>query len=577
MVERRTKKKHGLRSEIISFGDLLAGQRFFVMPYLQGPYEWTEIEVSDMVSDLLAACKAKYTNYVLGHIIGLKTPNGPIEIVDGQQRLVTTAILLAFLRDKLKGRNSAFDAELQACILDQGRPRVTPRPVDAPFLRDLFQTRDSGQRLAAALVDAEKAEKAAREDKHLKARLVDPQALMLNAAIVVRRKLDRLGLDALQQLAEFVLDQGVVDFITADDRTQAAILYRSMNMRGRKLSTADLIKLEAIEYANFDLKTREKAARAWEESEDRLGRTRFAQLLDMLPLLVSRERTKQPGNLIEWREHVFRNVKPETLLLTLLPIYAGIMEELLSGEIQADCDDQEDRRALAETNMLLKGLLHLQDRHWLAPAINMVNAKREQPKFLLRFFRGLDRLAYTFFLGAMRHDDRAERFALVVAAGVDPVLLDGAFALDADERAGVIDRLREPFGRDSWRRRAIATRINAALAGGRNFNQGEDISVEHVLPTNFCAAWENLGWKPEAARFCSELIGNFVLITAAQNNRAGQKALAKKLAIYFETDGAPVHALTEDVRGVTEWTETRVQERTEAFARALLKTWDIDD
>ena len=529
-----------------------------------------------MVSDLLAAEQAHYTNYVLGHIIGLRGVKDT-EIVDGQQRLITMAILLAYLRDRLKGRSSAFDAEIQACILDEGRPRVTPRPVDAPYLRDLFQTRDSGQRAAAAIAEMEKAEKAAREDKQAKIRFVDPQSLMLNAARVVRAKLDRLGLDALQKLAEFILDQGVVDFIVADDRTQAAILYRSMNMRGRKLSTADLIKLEAIEHAGLDAATKDKAARVWEEAEDRLGRVRFAQLLEMLPLLVSRERTKAPANLAEWRERAFKNVRPDTLLLTMLPLYAGVMEELLAGEIYSDCESDADRRALAETNTLLKGLLQLQDRHWLAPAISMVYARREHPQFLLRYFRGLDRLSYTFFLGATRHDDRAERFARIVAAVDDEVLLEAAFEIDPEEQAEVGRRLRRPFARDAWRRRAIASRVNAALPTGRNFAPGEDITVEHVLPTNHCAVWEKAGWTPAQQHECSELVGNWVIVTAAQNNRAGQRVLEFKLGVYFRTDGAPVHAITEDVRDVTDWTEERVRARTDAFARILLAYWKMKE
>lgn len=577
MVERRKRKKHGLRSEIVSFGELLSGAMFFTMPYLQRPYEWSEREVSEMVSDLLAAEQAHYQNYVLGHIIGLRTKSKDIEIVDGQQRLVTTAILLAYLRDRLKGRNSAFDAEIQACILDEGRPRVAPRPVDASFLRDLFQTRDSGQRLAAAIAEMEKTEKAAREDKQAKIRFVDPQSLMLNAARVVRAKLDRLGLDKLQKLAEFVLDQGVVDFIVADDRTQAAILYRSMNMRGRKLSTADLIKLEAIEHAGLDAAMKDKAARVWEDSEDKLGRVRFAQLLEMLPLLVSRERTKQPANLEEWRERAFKNVRPDTLLLTMLPLYARVMEELLAGEIYSDCETDEDRRALAETNTLLKGLLHLQDRHWLAPAIAMVYAKREHPQFLLRFFRGLDRLSYTFFLGATRHDDRAERFARIVAAMDDEVLLEAAFEIDPEEQAEVARRLRRPFARDAWRRRAIAARVNAVLPAGRNFAPGEDITVEHVLPTNHCTTWEQAGWTSAQQHDCSELVGNWVIVTAAQNNRAGQRPLVFKLGVYFKTDGAPIHAITEDVRDSESWTEERVRARTDAFAIALLAYWKMKE
>jgi hypothetical protein len=258
----------------------------------------------------------------------------------------------------------------------------------------------------------------------------------------------------------------------------------------------------------------------------------------------------------------------------MLPHYGALMEEILSGEIQAECRTAQDRQALEEVNHLIQGLIHLQDRHWLAPAISFVYAQRENPQALLRFFQGLDRLAYTFFLGAMRHDDRAERFARVLAAGVDGVQLDAAFDLDADERAKVAERLRAPFGRDPWRRRAIATRVNAALPGGRNFRNRHDVTVEHVLPTSQCAAWTALGWTTESQRYHSDLIGNFVLVTAGQNQRAGQKLIAAKLGVYFE-DGATVHAITADIQGATDWSEELIRARTETFARALLSAWRI--
>lgn len=577
MPERKKKQKHGLQSEIVSFGELLSAALYFVMPYLQRPYQWTDDEVSDLVNDFLAASDAKYRNYVLGAIIGLRGANKDIEIVDGQQRLITICILLAYCRDRLMGRNSAFDAEIQACILAEGRPRVTPRPVDAPFLRDLFQARDSAPRLAAAIALQREKEKERLKAKEAP-RTEDPQELMIAAAVTVRDKLDRLGLDALQKLAEFIMDQGVIDFIIADDRTQAAVLYRSMNMRGRELSHADLIKLEAIEHGDFDRALKDKAARTWEETENKLGRERFERLLDMLPLLVSREATRTPGDLAEWREHTFRNAKPETVLLTMLPLYANVMLELETGEIDAECTNAAEERALEETNALLKGLLHLRDTYWLPAAMNVVHTQRQNPLFLLRYFQGLDRLSYAFFLGAIRKDDRRDRsarFARVVAAGADETRLAAAFELQDEEHAALVKRVREPFARENWKRRTIAMRINALLPGGRNFLRSEDVSVEHVLPTSFNAVWESAGWSEAVAKYCSEIIGNFVLVTGAQNNKAAQKLLAPKKQIFFEWPDAPIHAITEDIRGVADWNEAYVRDRTERFARLLLAYWKV--
>lgn len=572
MAERVKKQKHGLTSEILSFGEMLSGPFFFVMPFLQRPYEWKTPEVSAMISDLLAASDANYKNYMLGQIIGLRGPNRDIEIVDGQQRLVTIAIMLAYLRDRLGGRSRSFDADLQACILAEKRPRVTPRPVDAEFLHDLFQARDSGPQLMEALETAERERKQNKEA--FEARANDPQALMVNAARVVRMRLDGLANDALQKFADFLLDRGIINFIVADDRTQAAILYRSHNIRGlRELSPADLMKLDAIENTGLNGAVKERVARTWDATEDALGRTLFAELLEILPLLITREHTKRSSDLNEWRTKVFSTMSADTVILNLLPLYANLMAELLSGEIEAVCRTPDDQRALDETNTLLKGLNFLRDRHWIAPAIAILYAHRDNPKFLLRYFRGLDRLCFACFFDAVTSDKRHQRFATIVAAGDDETLLDAAFELSVTEQQDVARRIREPFARHNWHQRALAVRANAACENGQSFGQQEDISVEHVLPAKHCKLWADSGWDEAAAKACRNLVGNFVLLTKAQNNKAAQKLLADKLDIYFNTPGAPVHAMTQDMRGVSGWNEAQVRGRTERLVARVLAYW----
>jgi hypothetical protein len=389
-------------------------------------------------------------------------------------------------------------------------------------------------------------------------------------------RLDGLAVDALQDFAEFILDRGIINFIVADDRTQAAILYRSHNIRGRReLSPADLMKLEAIENTGLDAETKAEAARSWDAAEDRLGRTVFAELLEMLPLLVTRENTKRAGDLKEWRTRLFSAVNAETVILNMLPLYAELMEELLSGEIVAECAVEEDQRALDETNNLLKGLLFLRDRHWIAPAIGILYARREDPQFLLRYFRGLDRLCFACFFDAVTSDKRPHQFAKIVAAGDDEVLLEAAFALNPEQVAVITRRIREPHARYNWHQKALAVRANAVCVNGRSFGQQEDVSVEHILPGSESAKWKQAGWTEGAAKACKNLLGNFVLLTRAQNNKAGQRPFAEKMVVYFQTPDAPIHAITEDLRGAPVWTEAAIRERTERLVRLLLAYWKI--
>jgi hypothetical protein len=567
MADRRRSREVGLRSEICSFGDLLGGPHAFVVPYLQRPYEWGEGEVSDMAGDLLSASNGGYVNYFLGHIVGVRNAEGQVEIVDGQQRFITTTILLAYFRDRLPSRHVDLIGQLQRCIMDGDRARVTPRPSDAAFLMEWVQTPG---RMDALTRDIGK-------DEPPIPTVTDAQALMLGAARVVKAKLDQLGHEAIEKLARFVLERAVVDFIIADNRSLAAILYRGMNMRGKQLSTADLIKLEAIEGTGLAPDVKESAARAWDRMEDALKREHFTFLLEITPLLVSRQTTERPGDLMEWRKHAFHQVDPETLLLQMLPMFADVYQELMTGEIRATPRDRGEEQALATVNRLLKGLLFLlpYDRPWVAPAISAVHAHRERPHFLAMFFRGLDRLAFACFLDAVRHEDRADRFAKIVRAGADETMLQAAFALRAAEASAMLRRLGEPFKRHTWRRRAIAVRVNAALPAGYAFGPAEDVSLEHVLPTSASKVWLESGWTSASVAACANLLGNFVLLTTQQNNKAGQRPFEEKHNIYFNWPGAQVHPITEDIRRNTEWTERHVRARTERLTSMLAADWDL--
>jgi hypothetical protein len=567
MSQRSARGEIGLHSEIRSFGDLLAGVHFFVIPYLQRPYEWGTAEVGDMVGDLLAACEGGYRNYFLGHIVGVRDDAGRIEIVDGQQRFTTTTILLAYIRDRVSSRNPELSRALQACIADGVQPRMTPRPSDAGFFLEWVQT--------AGRMDA--LTKSWKDEPAPFQTTTDAQALIVQAACGVKDKLDRLGHEAIDKFAWFVLDRAVVDFIIADNRTLASVLYRGMNMRGKQLSPADLIKLEAIETTGLSPQVREEAARTWERVEDSLGRERFSFLLEIMPLLVSREPTKRPGDLVEWRNNTFADdMDPETLLTQLLPVYGDVYEEILQGDIRATPRDRAEQQALDTVNRLVRGMLFLEDQHWVAPAIGAIHAHRERPHFLAWYFRGLDRLAFAAFLDAVRHEDRPARFASVVRAGANETLLSHAFELKKDEASSMLRRLGEAFKRGGWRRRAIAVRINSAFPGGYAPLPSEDVTLEHMLPSSHCPTWEKAGFSQKATAACANLIGNYVLVTYAQNNAAGQKAWAAKKDIYFDwMGGAPVHPITEDVRRQTEWTERHLRARTERLTAMLAADWDL--
>lgn len=89
--------------EQLGIGGVLRSSWLQVPPN-QREYSWTEREVKALLHDISKAITGDASEYFLGSLVTIPRDGGVLEVVDGQQRLATTAIFLAAIRDYLKGR-----------------------------------------------------------------------------------------------------------------------------------------------------------------------------------------------------------------------------------------------------------------------------------------------------------------------------------------------------------------------------------------------------------------------------------------------------------------------------------------
>ena len=94
---------------------VLANHRLRVPPY-QRQYAWKDEHVSTLFDDWADAykLKSKHKHYFMGTVVLNRVPNSEVlEVSNGQQRMATTAIFIAAIRDALtnggKVENTAAD------------------------------------------------------------------------------------------------------------------------------------------------------------------------------------------------------------------------------------------------------------------------------------------------------------------------------------------------------------------------------------------------------------------------------------------------------------------------------------
>ena len=126
--------------ESVGIARLLNQSRLAVPPN-QRSYAWEEEHVEALLDDFEQALTNKEENYFLGTIVLVRTDPAEPSIVDGQQRLATTSIILARIRDRLYalGRvpsSQAVDREYlrqHDIVADREVPRLRLNTEDHDF------------------------------------------------------------------------------------------------------------------------------------------------------------------------------------------------------------------------------------------------------------------------------------------------------------------------------------------------------------------------------------------------------------------------------------------------------------
>jgi hypothetical protein len=141
-------------TDTVGIADLLRARQLRV-PLHQRSYTWVSEQVDDYWSDLLKALKTGQAEYFLGSTVMTSPTDSPRHtIIDGQQRLATTTILISAIRNTLLRRGDSETARLvEAAYLAStdlatlaATARLTLNVEDTTFFRQLVIDRPTEER-----------------------------------------------------------------------------------------------------------------------------------------------------------------------------------------------------------------------------------------------------------------------------------------------------------------------------------------------------------------------------------------------------------------------------------------------
>jgi hypothetical protein len=556
-------EKGRLDYDLVGIADALSRHEYRVPTY-QRSYAWDEAEIIDFWDDLRQALDAEDPDYFLGTLV--LTPNEDrrrITIIDGQQRLATTSLMLAALRRVWLNREEPEQAEdifnNYLSVFDRRErsrePRLMLNDEDDQFFRELVvdgksprPERESHERLSEALASFERKLEA---DAHAHG---------------------KKGPDRLIRWTEFLDNQATAITVTVPSEADAFVIFETLNDRGAPLTIGDLLK-------NY----------LFMRAGDRLDVVRTTWIQALNELDISAENEVFVTFLRHHWSSMFGAVRERDL-------YSGIKEEIRSANQAVRYAKQ-----LANAAKLYAALLSPSDDYWSGRKFGtsvknnvatLLTLELEQNRPLLLAVmeefsnRELKRTLKALVSWSVRGivvggigGGRTERAYCEAALAVRAKKVKTTEQL-LKQLSPIIpedDEFRESFGRVRQTKSAIARYLLLALerskAGERepelipNASE-EEVNLEHILPRRAKRAdWPQ--FREEEVATWSQRLGNQCLLKKTENAKIGNKPWRVKKPVLASSS----LKLTKAAGRVDEWNMDAISKRQRALAKEALRTW----
>ena len=538
------------------------------IPGYQRPYAWTEVETGVLFEDLYDFFQTEQVdNYFLGSIVLIKKDdNKPfVEVIDGQQRLITLTILFAAMADA--SEKEKYKQDCKKYLIEEGnelegiqsQPRIFIKERERDFFSAYIQNGDLDG-LEQATLDTE-------AKQHIKR----------NCGVLRERLKDTFKNDEeLFKFSQFLLTRCFLVSVSTSNQESAFRIFSVMNSRGLNLLPTDIIKSKTI--GKLEPAEQLVYTNKWEDLENTVGREGFNEVFTHTRTIFVKERPKR--NLLEeFEKYVMRMTSPKDLIDKYLVPYTAAYDQLKNSTFSAT--EKTD-----EINDLLYWLNKINNYDWMPPAIKFLSEHPNDSAYVLWFIRKLERLASYLLITAQDVNRRTDRYKWILAEmdrrtnhSLEKPLIN--IELTNWEKKRFKEALDgEIYTMTAQRRNYILQRLDSFVSDGAASYDTNKFSIEHVLPRNPAAdsEWMKLWPDIEQQKYWINRIANLVPLTRKHNSAALNRDFNTKKEKYFRSkNGTSSYALTTQVLGIDEWTPGIVEKRQEELGEIFLNRWELGE
>jgi hypothetical protein len=534
-----------------------------VVPPNQRDYSWTVKEVRTLLQDFAKAISEGDGSYFLGTIVTIPRPNNLLEVVDGQQRLATTAIVLSAIRDYLKTRDpmiaDSIDSEFLTVIDRASRARV-------PRLRLNLDDNDYFRARLTAAAQVTAASRSSHE-------LID--AAFIEATQQVVRIVggfdEKDHGDILNRWISFIETRALAVLLRVPNDSDAYRMFETLNDRGLRTSQSDLVK-------NYLFgRSKERVAEVQQKWTYMRGALETIEEDDITITFLRHALTVINGFVRETQ--VYDAVQNIAKAPQPVVTFTGQLETLANGYVAIHNAEHEKWNRYSDATRKAIEVLNLFDIKPLRPlmlaVVHKLPDKEAEKAFQFCVSLGVRlMIASSTRTGSVEEGladaahkifkDEIQTTAALKKELKDLTPTDGPFAA-AFEVATLSNR---KLARYYLRSMELAAKSEPEPWHIPNDDKGA-INLEHVLPEKPEGNWPQ--FTDEQVKLYYKRIGNLCLMRATDNSTAKSEAFSIKKPIFAKSP----YLLTKQISEAIVWAWEDIVARQKTLAGIAVKTWPI--
>jgi len=560
-----------IKAEKINMGELFSERFQFEIPNFQRPFSWKKNNFDKFFEYIYDAFTNKQDEYFLGSII-LQKDDDLYYIIDGQQRLMTVAVLLAVIRDNIKNKKTKDEIQ-KSLFQEENEIKNLPAVARIKMWEDLVSLEDYIYKEGRTL-DYEKIK---YKDKK------DPKYSLYESINIFHQKYSEKlkDDDTAKEFLKYLFNKVYVVCISTESLPYAIQLFNVLNTSGLPLTVADILK--ATNLAEIDDKEeRDRYSRKWREIENAIGREEVEKVIEFIRTLKLKTKARK-GIYEEYNELIFnKSLKRGKEFIDYLKKISDIYTKIV-----LEPDDLKINPKYKLLVTLMKDYIPFDD--WIPPLLafyekfgNYQKDKKSGNDFLYNFLINLEKKTVIEWVIGYTFTKRVKSLNKIIK-----IIEDEEKPENVISKIGITekDKIKEEFKtkietNDFYYEnfaKYILLRIDLEKWDPESFGGYQGIiTIEHILPQN---PLENSEWiknftEKERDEWTNK-IGNLVLLSRRKNSKAQNYNFKKKKDVYFFKGGSTPFKITDELKDkeLDEWNMETLKRRQKQMVDKLLELY----